>query len=145
MAASAYEFVSRELEYEFTLTRWSFYVSVLSYLGAVTLRVLIQFELLVKKRFRNALLLISTVSGLSLHLISAINGNLYYSSDLLALTYQVMRMYLKRVFVDGRLLELLSLLCFIVSGFLSVQLSLQTIFSSKHQGRHDEDPSSKEG
>ena len=54
LAHSAYELLRRELDYEFTSTRWSFFMALFSFITSVSGRVLVEFRLLRPQRWRTA-------------------------------------------------------------------------------------------
>jgi hypothetical protein len=96
MATSAFEFMARELEYEFALTRWSFLAGMFSFLGCVGCRSLIEFDMLKKERTREALLIVCSMSSLFLHLFSFVNERLVCYPNVLVMTVAVFRMYVGR-------------------------------------------------
>eukprot|EP00977_Amphora_coffeiformis_P026063 scaffold24022_cov168-Amphora_coffeaeformis.AAC.2 len=73
VAHSAYELLRREMEFQFTSTRWSFFMSIFSFLISVTGRMLLEFKLLERRRFRMATMLTSAVLSLMFHILSLAN------------------------------------------------------------------------
>ena len=84
MATSGYMVLKNEFEYEFIVTRWSFMVSLLSFLVATTHRILYEFQLFDKNdvmSLQNSRRMIGTavcllMSSLILHLVSFLNSTL---------------------------------------------------------------------
>jgi len=96
LAANAYEFLMRDFEFEFLVTRWSFFSSLFSFLGSLGGRCLVEFDLLCKRRVRSALLILFSVSALFFHLLSFVNSRLFTYPDMGAMTWAVFRMWWKR-------------------------------------------------
>jgi hypothetical protein len=91
MAESAYQFIDRELRYEFILTRWSFLISLLSFLAGITIRALLEFNLLDRRRRRAAIVVASSMAGLFCHLLSFVNSTLISSPNLAVMTVEVIK------------------------------------------------------
>lgn len=96
MAESVIDLLSREFEYEYLLTRWSFFISMFSFLGSITSRCLLEFNLLSRKRITSALLVLSLNGSLMLHLISFVNQRLSNCPNLFAMTTQVVKLYVDK-------------------------------------------------
>ena len=91
-ASSAFEFLAGEMRYELLTTRWSFFAGLLSFLGAVAARVLVEFDLLASRRRRKfAGVFLLCASSLATHVVSIINGSLYSTTNLAALTVEVIK------------------------------------------------------
>jgi hypothetical protein len=86
MATSAYELLKREVFYEYVMTRWSFYASIICFLKAVGCRALIEFDLLKKERIRPAMLVIFSVWALIAHVLHIVNDCLYTYSNFWQMT-----------------------------------------------------------
>lgn len=118
MAETAYLLLKREFEYEFVSCRWSFLASTFCFLGIVTSRMLIEFDLLKdsdgKKRDMR-LMVVCAMLGLATHLMSYINQNLYCWDTLIGMGLHFGKLILKRAFVDHRPLEILSVLLALTS------------------------------
>ena len=122
-ALSAYELLRRDLDYEFTLTRWSFLSSMFSFLTAVTLRILLEFDLLhVPHRFRTACFTLASVSILFFHLLSFVNRRLHSWPNLGAMTWDVVRMYWARCWNGFQTADILSLVSFVAAFGIWVSL-----------------------
>ena len=92
VAVSAFEFLKREMYYELLTTRWSFFTSLLAFMGAVTTRTLIEFDLIQNpQRHKMAGVFLLSVGSLVTHLISFINGSLYSSPNLVVMTFEVIK------------------------------------------------------
>jgi len=96
MAESVFDLLVRDFEYEYLLTRWSFFTSVFSFLGCITSRCLLEFNLLSKKRMLSALLVLALNGSLGLHLLSFVNHRLTNCPNMFAMTAQVARLYVDR-------------------------------------------------
>lgn len=113
MATSAYEFLNREMLFEFVSTRWSFLVSLLSFIGGVTTRALLEFDLLNKNRRRASIVLVLSMSTLLSHLLSYINGTLINWPNLGVMTLSLLKMTLHRAATYKKPLEIFSIVCFV--------------------------------
>lgn len=96
MAHSTYQLLRREMDYAFTTTRWSFFMAIFSFLTSVTGRVLVEFRLLRRKRFRTASLVICAITSFMLHLLSVANESLISWPHLGAMTIDVIRLSWKQ-------------------------------------------------
>ena len=127
MAESAYHFINRELRYEFILTRWSFLTSLLSFLAGITIRALLEFNLLDEKRRKAAVVVASSMAGLFCHLLSFVNSTLISAPNLFVMTIQVVQLMVANAFGSPRRpLEMVSLVCFAYSFYRAIPL-LSTI------------------
>ena len=86
MAASALEFLRREVDYEYLTTKWCFYVSIVCFLNAVACRALIEFDFLRKGRIRSACLVICSILALVGHVLHLVNDSLYLYPNLWVMT-----------------------------------------------------------
>lgn len=77
MAFNAYEFLFRELRYEFITTQWSFLMGLLSFIVSIATRSLLEFDLIRKGRRRSGLFVVFSISALLAHLVSYINSTLH--------------------------------------------------------------------
>jgi hypothetical protein len=77
IASSAYEFLMREMRYEFITTQWSLLVGLLSFLISIGIRTLLEFDLLNKEKRSLAAFVILSISSLLTHLISYVNSTLH--------------------------------------------------------------------
>jgi len=93
---SAHVFLTREMNFDFVVSRWSFMVSNLTFLGAVLGRTLLEFDLLKKDRRTGGMLVICSIGGLMAHLISYVNTSPGSSSSIVHTTGEVFRLLLNR-------------------------------------------------
>ena len=89
VARSAYELLRREVDMEFVSTRWSFFMSIFWFLASVTGRLLVEFKLLERRRFRMACMLTSAVLSLMFHLLSLANRALKSWPNMGAMTWDL--------------------------------------------------------
>lgn len=109
LAATAYEFMNREIRYEFVTARWSFFSSLLSFIGSIAVRCFLEFDLLkTKSRKRLALVVGFSTSALLTHLISYINSSLKCWNNLGEMTIDVFRLVLTRAWTSRKLLDIVS-------------------------------------
>lgn len=91
-ATTAYEMMRREFDYEFSITRWCFLVSLLNFIGAVTTRVIIEFELLSPEKRLYLYALLAFMTSVTTNVLSYINRTMYCWGSLLGLTIHVMKL-----------------------------------------------------
>jgi hypothetical protein len=77
LAGSAYEFLMREMRYEFITTQWSLLVGLLAFLMSIGIRTLLEFDLLKKEKRSLACFVVLSISSLLTHLISYVNSTLH--------------------------------------------------------------------
>jgi hypothetical protein len=126
MAASAYQFLKREVEYEFALTRVSFHTGMLSFLGCIACRALLEFDLLKKERLRPALLVTFTMSSLIFHLIGFVNQRLVCWPNLFMMTIAVFKMYFGRALATRNPSDLASVVTLIGAFGTAISLLQQS-------------------
>jgi hypothetical protein len=131
MASSAYALLLREYEFEFLMTRWSFFVGLFSFLGSVAARALIEFGLLQERRVRSALLVGFSFSTLFFHLLSFVNSRLQNYANMGAMTIGVLHMWFQRSVSRRHPAELTSVACFIGAVFSSLSLISRIALFSK--------------
>ena len=90
-ATSAFAFLKEQLYFEFLITRWSFFMSLFHFIASLTIRVLLEFDLTHKTRRKEAATLVLFVGALITHAMSFLNGKLYSSSNLLTMTFTVLK------------------------------------------------------
>jgi hypothetical protein len=132
MATSAFELMKREYEFEFQMTRWSFFAGMFAFLGCVAARALIEFELLHKTRLRSALLVLSSVGALFFHLLAYVSATLICYGGMAEMTWAVFVMWFQRSITGHSPCELASICCFIVSVATAVSLFRRSGMFSKN-------------
>lgn len=96
MAHSPYELLRRELDWQFTSTRWSFFMALFSFLTSVCGRLLVEFRLLERRRFRTASFLTSSMLSLMLHYLSMANRSLQSWPHMGAMTVDLFKLILQQ-------------------------------------------------
>ena len=91
MAESAYGLLRREFDYEFTLTRWAFSMSLLCWIVAITNRAILEFRLARKERRNHAMAFVCAMTALTSHLFSYINQHLFDWANLMDMTVYVIQ------------------------------------------------------
>jgi hypothetical protein len=86
MAVSALDFLRREVYYEYLMTKWCFYVSIVCFLNAVSCRALIEFDFLRKERSRSASFVVCSILALVGHVLHLVNDSLYVYPNLWVMT-----------------------------------------------------------
>lgn len=109
-ATSLYNFLMREMEYDFVLTCWSFFAGMFSFLGCIVSRALIEFDLLKKERFRSALMVVVSISTLFFQLLSFTNQRLVSHTNMLTMTIDVGRLFLKDALLKRNFTAMASLI-----------------------------------
>jgi hypothetical protein len=142
IAASAYHFLKREVEFEFALTRVSFHLGILSFLGCIGCRALLEFDLLTKERRRPALLVIFTMSSLMFHLFGFVNQRLVCWPNLPSMTIDVIKMYVRHALSTRHPAELASVATLIGAFGTVISLFLQS--ATAEIGESQDDTKSKD-
>lgn len=75
-AKNVFDFMNTQMSYEFLITRWSFFSSLLLFLVGITNRALLEFQLLKEKRRVAGIFLICSMGSLVSFLLSYINRTL---------------------------------------------------------------------
>mmetsp|Transcript_53064 Transcript_53064/g.158806 ORF Transcript_53064/g.158806 Transcript_53064/m.158806 type:complete len:226 (-) Transcript_53064:446-1123(-) len=125
LASSGYMLLKREFEYEFILTRWSFFVSLFCFIIGVTCRVVVEFDLLAmtgehrQRRRELGLALMCLMSGLIFHLLSFINTTLFCWNNLFGMTLSLIRLMVGGISKDRPLMGLSVALFFASFAFLA--------------------------
>jgi len=98
IATSGYALLSDVFRYEFLITRWSYLLSLLSFLMATTNRILYEFKLFSfpdekrEKRMKFVGVAVCLfMSALVLHLVGYINTTLYGLNNLIFMTWEVLK------------------------------------------------------
>jgi hypothetical protein len=93
IAESGYMLLKRSFEYEFVMTRWSYLVSLLAFIVAVTNRILFEFQLFTSSEARKqmGIAVCLLMSGLVLHLVSFLNSTLYCWKNMGGMTIALIR------------------------------------------------------
>lgn len=84
-----YHFLKTALGFEFVLTRWSFLTSQLLFLVSLTGRIMLEFDLLTRKRLLPAVITLATMSGMITLMMSYVNTTLNCWPNLLSMTKEV--------------------------------------------------------
>ncbi|KAL3915899.1 MAG: hypothetical protein SGARI_008082 [Bacillariaceae sp.] len=75
LAKSAYDFLMREMPYEY----WGFYGSIFSFLGSVACRALLDFKLLRRDIWRSLLMVLFSMGGLSSNMLHMVNASIAHT------------------------------------------------------------------
>ncbi|KAG7344504.1 hypothetical protein IV203_022512 [Nitzschia inconspicua] len=120
MAHSAYEFLMREMPYEFLSTKWAFYSSIFCFLGSVACRALLDFNLLKRKRIRSALMVLFSMGGLTSNMLHMVNASVSHTEycNFWAMTVGVMQLFWERI-CKKKGLVLVSSLMWNVAAFIT--------------------------
>jgi hypothetical protein len=121
-ATSTFALLSRDFPMEFVTARWSFYVSLLSFIWSICLRVLVEFKLLTKKRIRPAVTVVLALASLNFHLFSILNCRLRSHRNLFDMTIDFAKMYWRHSSAKVSPCKLLSIAS--VIGAVSLAVSM---------------------
>jgi hypothetical protein len=120
MASSAFELMTREYEFEFLMTRWSFFVSLFTFLVSVAARALLSFELLNAKRVSSAVLVLSSFGGLLFHLLAFVNARLFSFNNMAEMTWAVFSLWFHRSLTGRGPCEMASIACLVISVITAI-------------------------
>lgn len=98
MAETSYQLLKREFDYEFTVTRWAFLVALLNFLTGITLKLVLEFKLLAKKRRNHLFAIVGIMTAVLTHLLSYINSTLYCWNNIFDMTWHVMELIYRHTF-----------------------------------------------
>jgi hypothetical protein len=143
IATSPYELMKREYEFEFLMTRWSFYMSLFTLLGAIACRALIEFDLLQQDRIRSAIVIVSAFSGLFFHLLSFVNERIYCYNNMTEMTIDVFLMWFRKTVASNGMCELTSMACFTISVITAISLFFRAGKYSKQSDGVDDSGATK--
>lgn len=111
MAGTAFELLRREFEYEFVCTYWSFAVSLLCFVIIVTLRFVLEFNLLRSEDRTDTAKFVGFSSvALVAHLVSDLNEALFSYSNLWKMTLSLVRIVVGRVVEEPTAMRIVALL-----------------------------------
>ncbi|KAL7511130.1 hypothetical protein ACHAXN_008186, partial [Cyclotella atomus] len=154
LAETAYLMMKREFEYEasyicidcrishntiltcsflFIAVRWSFLTSMFCFLGMITSRVLIEFDLLKVDASKSstkrdvAALVVCSVGALAAQLMSYVNQNLWCWNSLIGMTVHVAKMVLNCAIVEKNPMQIISVALTMASIFYVAKLAINDI------------------
>ena len=136
MAKTPYELLSREFEYEFVTTRWSISVSLLLFIFIVTIRTILEFNLLTDITRKNIgkFVLCSSIA-LFAQLLSYINTTLSHSShtytNLVTMTIHLFKnLILMKAIEEPTSMRLVAIL----SAFAAIYFGIQSATTTTQNG-----------
>jgi len=130
LAETAYDMLKREFEYEFVSVRWSITVCLLLFIYIVTLRLVLEFDLLADRTRRDtAKFILFSSLALSLHMVSHVNSTMHCWDSLAEMTLDYARIVFERSFKGfgsdggGRLkfLNVAPTTCLVVAVFYGIK------------------------
>ena len=124
MASSTFEFLTREYPFDFMLTRFSFYTSLLSFLGSVVIRTLLQFQLLRKDRRRSAILVGCSLGSVFFHLLSFVNDHLINTANLFTMAIAITKMFIADALKGHKICQMISAACLVGAMGAAVALAI---------------------
>lgn len=127
-AETAYELLRREFDFEFSITRWTYLVALISFIAGVNNRVILEFNLLGKDRRFHLLALVSTMVSIATNMLSYINRTLYCWPNLWHLTIHVMKLFFYEALSEGNALQTISLLSGVVALLTMAKVTLFTVY-----------------
>jgi hypothetical protein len=110
MAETAYMLLKREFEYEFVSARWSYSISLLLFIAIVTVRLLLEFDLLKDPaRTDSAKFVVLSAVALTAQLLSYINPTLYCWPNLAEMTIHLLRLIVNKASEEPSFMRLLAI------------------------------------
>ena len=122
MAESAYDFLNREMRYEFVTTRWSFMLSNLMFIAGIATRAILEFDLIQPKRRRLALIMVLLMTSLVTHLLSFVNSTLHCWNSMFDMTWDVLKLVTSRALGRGTPMALMSVISFFGAVLIALPL-----------------------
>jgi hypothetical protein len=120
-AETAYALLMREFEYEFTLTRWTYSMSLLSFLIAVTHRAVLEFNLTETRCKNKRMALLCFMLALISYLISYMNQHLYSWKNLLHMTLYMLQMTARQCLEDRDPFVTMAILASTMAGYYGIK------------------------
>ena len=132
MAESGHAFLQREFTFEYTMVQWSLLHALLLFIIIVTIRLLLEFELLVDPdRQDTGKFVILSSLGLFAHLVTFIESTL--NTSLLSMTMELIGNLYSCWGKGLRPLEILSMFAFVGSAYYGVKSALGNNTSKNKQ------------
>jgi len=125
-----YHFLGGELKWEFTLTRWSFLMSIFLFLTGVWSRLLLELQLLKPGRRRGAAAVGFTMVGFLMLLISNVNTTLNCWPNMFSMTVEMIQMVWNRAIETKGPFLLMSILSFTGATIFPVDAFVSMIMQS---------------
>jgi hypothetical protein len=122
MATSAYEFLNREIRYEFVTTRWSFLMANLFFIAGIATRAVLEFELLNAKRRRHAMVVVLAMTALLTHLLGYVNSTLHCWDSVAGMTWDVIKLIVGKAIHRGSPMEAISVVCLVSAVIVAAPL-----------------------
>lgn len=135
-AKSCHDFLMQACPYEFTFTRWSFFMSLFAFLNSVTTRAILEFDLLRRDRWRSRTFLLSSMMAMELHLWSFLTSYTTDGTKLLNLwemTVTAFHLYLSKS--SQTLTGLASIAALVIAAVSGVVLASKPILSLYQSSR----------
>lgn len=132
IATSVLALLIREYEFEFQLSRLSFFIGLFSFLGTVATRALVEFELLKEQRRVSLMFVLSSFGSLFFHLLAFVNARLLCYKSIGEMTWAVLAMWLRRSLSGRSPSELASICCMISALGSTVALFLRSGMFSRN-------------
>jgi hypothetical protein len=140
-AKSCHDFMMQVCPYEFTFTRWSFFMSLFAFLNSVTTRAILEFDLLRPDRKRARTFLVSAMLAMKLHLWSFLTS---YATDgikllnLWEMTVTAFRLYLAKS--SQTVTGILSIAALAIAAVSGIVLASRPLFSPNRFSRKESEP-----
>lgn len=131
-ATSAFALLQREFDYEFTMTRWCYSVSLLCFLTAVTLRAILEFQLLQPHLRNQAKALFCIMTALISHLVSHVNQTLISFRNLLQMTLHVLELAVQKSHVEQDPFQYVSIIATMLAAYYGIK-ALLTEYKQKQE------------
>lgn len=128
-AENVWTLLHREFEFEFVFTRWAYWMSLLCFLMAVTLRAVLEFQWTTlrphhqRNSFRAFLCIMTAVMT---QLLSHIHRHLYSFHHLGHMTARVLQMMIQRCLQSKDPLQAISIVATILAGYYGLKALRQT-------------------
>lgn len=121
LAHSTYDFLMREMPYEFLSTNWGFYSSIFCFLGSVACRAMLDFNLLKRNRVRSALMVLFSMGGLTSNMLNMVNISIAHTEycNFWLMTVGVMKLFWERICQKKGGMVLMSAMIWNVAAFVT--------------------------
>lgn len=139
LAVNSYMLLKREFEFEFVSVKWSMVTALLLFIVIVTVRMLLEFQLLTNPARKDTARFVCFSSmGLGCHLLSYINESLHNYGNFLDLTIDMIKITFRQAVSEPTVMRTCSIFGFVaacVFGCKSVLTNQQESAADLHKKR----------
>jgi hypothetical protein len=127
LAENSYDLLKREFEFEFVSVKWSMVAALLLFIAIVTVRMLLEFQLLTDPaRKDTAIFICLSALALICHLLSYINESLYNWNNFWDMTMDLLKITFRQAVSEPTVMRTCSVAGFLAAGAFGFKSALTT-------------------